>query len=296
MSGMLDIVVTGLSLGCVYALIALGFVLVFRASGVLNFAHGSFLLLGGYLVAVLRPALGFAGALAAAAVATAAVAGAVDLLLRYGDDTRAAHVQTIATIGIDILLVTELTRRIGGDLLPLGDPWGGAVLTAGPVGIAHSRLAAIAVCAAAIGAVFAAFRFTRWGLALRAAAEEPEAAALMGVRLGRVRAAAWCVGGALTVLAVVFLVAFPAPGLDRTTGQIALKAFPAAILGGLASPPGALVGGLLIGLTEAAAGGYQTELSALGEGFGDVVPYVVMLLVLLVRPSGLLGGKGTARV
>ncbi len=163
-----------------YALIALGFVLVFRASGVLNFAHGSFLLLGGYLVAVLRPVLGFAGALAAAAVATAAVAGAVDLLLRYGDDTRAAHVQTIATIGIDILLVTELTRRIGGDLLPLGDPWGGAVLTAGPVGIAHSRLAAIGVCALAIGAVFAAFRFTRWGLALRAAAEEPEAAALTG--------------------------------------------------------------------------------------------------------------------
>ncbi len=106
-------------------------------------------------------------------MATAAVAGAVRPAAAVRDDTRAAHVQTIATIGIDILLVTELARRIGGDLLPLGDPWGGAVLTAGPVGIAHSRLAAIAVCAAAIGAVFAAFRFTRWGLALRAAAEEP---------------------------------------------------------------------------------------------------------------------------
>jgi len=298
MTALLDSVLAGLALGAVYALVALGFVVVFKASGVLNFAHGSLLLFGGYLVAVLHDDLGFAGALALAVVATAALAGAVDrLLLQRGDpDPRAAHVQTIVTIGVDIVLLTDLSRRIGGDLLSLGDPWGDSVTRLGPVTVADSRIAAIVVSALAIGAVFALFRFTSWGLALRAAAEDTEAAALMGVRLTRVRTLAWCLAGALAALAAVFLAAFPAPGLERTTGQIALKAFPAAILGGLASPPGALAGSLLIGLTEALAAGYQSELHVLGEGFGDVVPYAVMVAVLLVRPTGLFGAKGVARV
>lgn len=298
MTAFLDSVLAGLALGAVYALVALGFVVVFKASGVLNFAHGSLLLFGGYLVAVLHDDLGFAGALALAVLATAALAGALDrLLLQRGDpDPQAAHVQTIVTIGVDIVLLTDLSRRIGGDLLSLGDPWGDAVTRLGPVTVADSRIAAIVVSALAIGAVFALFRFTSWGLALRAAAEDTEAAALMGVRLSRVRTLAWCLAGALAALAAVFLAAFPAPGLERTTGQIALKAFPAAILGGLASPPGALAGSLLIGLTEALAAGYQSELHVLGEGFGDVAPYAVMVAVLLVRPTGLFGAKGVARV
>ncbi|MDN3266973.1 branched-chain amino acid ABC transporter permease [Streptomyces sp. MA15] len=298
MTDLLDSLLGGLALGAVYALVALGFVVIFKASGVLNFAHGSLLLLGGYLVAVLHDDLGFAGALALAVVVTAALAGALDrfLLQRGGHDAHSAHVQTIVTIGIDIVLLTDLARRIGGDLLSLGDPWGDAVTDLGPLTVADSRLAAIAVSAVVIGAVFALFRFTPWGLSLRAAAEDTEAAALMGVRLGRVRAGAWCLAGALAALAAVFLAAFPAPGLERTTGQIALNAFPAAILGGLASPVGALAGSLVIGLTEALVIGYQSELHVLGDGFGEVAPYAVMLLVLLVRPNGLFGAKGAARV
>ncbi|MFH0172414.1 branched-chain amino acid ABC transporter permease [Streptomyces cacaoi] len=298
MTAFLDSILTGLALGAVYALVALGFVVIFKASGVLNFAHGSLLLFGGYLVAVLHDDLGFAGALAVAVLATAALAGALDrLLLQRGDpDPQAAHVQTIVTIGVDIVLLTDLSRRIGGDLLTLGDPWGDSVTRLGSVTVADSRLGAIAVSALAIGAVFALFRYTSWGLSLRAAAEDTEAAALMGIRLSRVRMLAWCLAGALAALAAVFLAAFPAPGLERTTGQIALKAFPAAILGGLTSPPGALAGSLLIGLTEALAAGYQSELHVLGEGFGDVAPYAVMVAVLLVRPTGLFGARGAARV
>ncbi|GGW39099.1 MULTISPECIES: branched-chain amino acid ABC transporter permease [Streptomyces] len=298
MTTLLDTLLNGLALGAVYALVALGFVVIFKASGVLNFAHGSLLLLGGYLVAVLHDDLGFAGALAVAVLTTAAVAGALDrLLLQRGDpDPKAAHVQTIVTIGVDIILVTDLSRRIGGDLLTLGDPWGDAVTGLGPVTVADSRLAAIVVSTVVIAGVFALFRFTPWGLSLRAAAEDVEAAALMGVRLSRVRMLAWCLAGALAALAAVFLAAFPAPGLERTTGQIALKAFPAAILGGMASPPGALAGSLLIGLTEALVAGYQSELHVLGEGFGDVAPYAVMVVVLLVRPTGLFGAKGAVRV
>jgi branched-chain amino acid transport system permease protein len=298
MTAFLDNTLSGLALGAVYALVALGFVVIFKASGVLNFAQGSLLLLGGYLVAVLHDDLGFAGALAVAVLATGLLAGAVDRLLlqRGGPDPAAAPVQTIVTIGVDIVLVTELSRRIGGDLLSLGDPWGDAVTGIGPVTVADSRIAAIAVSAVVIGAVFALFRFTPWGLSLRAAAEDTEAAALMGVRLSRVRMLAWCLAGALAALAAVFLAAFPAPGLERTTGQIALKAFPAAILGGMASPAGALAGSLVIGLTEAFVAGYQSDLHVLGEGVGDVAPYAVMIAVLLVRPTGLFGAKGAVRV
>jgi branched-chain amino acid transport system permease protein len=298
MTSLLDNVFNGLALGAVYALVALGFVIIFKASGVMNFAHGSLLLLGGYLTAVLHDDLGFAGALAASVLVTAAVAGAMDrfLLQAGGPDPHTAHVQTIVTIGVDILILTDLSRRIGGDLLSLGDPWGDSVSGLGPVTVADSRIAAIVVSAVVIAGVFALFRYTTWGLSLRAAAEDVEAASLMGVRLVRVRMTAWCLAGALAALAAVFLAAFPAPGLERTTGQIALKAFPAAILGGMASPPGALAGSLLIGMTEALVAGYQSDLHVLGEGFGDVAPYAVMVLVLLVRPTGLFGGKAAVRV
>ncbi|MFI2635262.1 branched-chain amino acid ABC transporter permease [Streptomyces collinus] len=298
MTSFLDNVFNGLALGAVYALVALGFVIIFKASGVMNFAHGSLLLLGGYLTAVLHDDLGFAGALAVSVLVTAAVAGAMDrfLLQAGGPDQHTAHVQTIVTIGVDILILTDLSRRIGGDLLSLGDPWGDSVSGIGPVTVADSRIAAIVVSAVVIAGVFALFRYTSWGLSLRAAAEDVEAASLMGVRLVRVRMLAWCLAGALAALAAVFLAAFPAPGLERTTGQIALKAFPAAILGGMASPPGALAGSLLIGMTEALVAGYQSDLHVLGEGFGDVAPYAVMVLVLLVRPTGLFGGKAAVRV
>lgn len=298
MTTFLDNVFNGLALGAVYALVALGFVIIFKASGVMNFAHGSLLLLGGYLTAVLHDDLGFAGALAVSVLVTAAVAGAMDrfLLQAGGPDPHTAHVQTIVTIGVDILILTDLSRRIGGDLLSLGDPWGDSVSGLGPVTVADSRIAAIVVSTVVIAGVFALFRYTSWGLSLRASAEDVEAASLMGVRLVRVRMLAWCLAGALAALAAVFLAAFPAPGLERTTGQIALKAFPAAILGGMASPPGALAGSLLIGMTEALVAGHQSDLHVLGEGFGDVAPYAVMVLVLLVRPTGLFGGKAAVRV
>ncbi|MCX2969229.1 MULTISPECIES: branched-chain amino acid ABC transporter permease [Streptomyces] len=296
MTTALDILLNGLALGSVYALVALGFVIIFKASGVMNFAQGSLLLLGGYLTAVLHEELGFLPALLLAVAATALVAGLVDRVLLRGMDPRHHHILTIMTIGVDILLLTELARRIGGDLLTLGDPWGNDVLTLAGVTVPTSRVASITVSVLVIGTVFAAFRHTDWGLSLRAASEDQEAAALMGVRLGRVRTLAWALAGALAALAALFLTAFPAPGLERTTGQIALKAFPAAILGGMASPPGALLGSLLIGVTEALAAGYQSELSALGRGLGDVAPYLVMIVVLLVRPHGLLGTKEAVRV
>lgn len=147
-----------------------------------------------------------------------------------------------------------------------------------------------------ITAFLLAFRYTSWGVAMRAAAESPETAALMGVRLGRVSLGAWAVAGGLAAVAALFLTVFPTPGLERATSLAALKAFPAAILGGLDSTTGALVGGLLVGITESLATGYQSDLTFLGRGLGDLAPYLVMVAILLIRPAGLFGTKELARV
>ncbi|MFC9330671.1 branched-chain amino acid ABC transporter permease [Kitasatospora sp. NPDC057015] len=296
MTTLAETVLNGVALGSVYALIALGFVLVFKASGVMNFAHGSVLLLGGWTTAASHGALGFPLAALLGAAVAAGAGGLLYLTAARGVRGAGVHVATILTIGVDLVLVTALARGIGADYLATGDPWGTAVVRLGGVSVAQSRLAGVAVSALLIAAFFAAFRWSRWGLAMRAASADQEAAALMGVRLGRVRLTAWCAAGALAAVAAVFLAAFPAPGLDRSTGQLALAAFPAAILGGMDSVLGALAGSVAIGLAGALATGYQDSLGALGEGLPGIAPYLVMIVVLLVRPAGLLGSKETSRV
>ena len=152
------------------------------------------------------------------------------------------------------------------------------------------------MAAVLISAFFVTFKYSSWGISMRAAAEDGEAAALMGIRMGRVSMLAWMIAGVLAAVAGLFAVGAPTPGVTPAVATVALSALPAAILGGLDSTGGALVGGVLIGLAEAMAAGYQDQIAFLGRGFGDVVPYVVMVAVLLVRPSGLFGTREMTRV
>ena len=147
-----------------------------------------------------------------------------------------------------------------------------------------------------LAAFFLAFKYTKWGVAMRASAEDAEAATLMGIRRGRVAAVAWMLAGLLACVAVVFLVAYPTPGLDGSIIPVALKAFPAAILGGLDSTAGALVGGLVVGVAEQLTLGYSSELAFLGRGFAEVMPFIIMIVVLLIKPSGLFGTRDVSRV
>ncbi len=296
MTQFLSLLLNGLSLGAVYALIALGFVIIFKASEVPSFMQGSLLLLGAYLIARLHDTLGFWGALVVGIGGAAIAAMLVERLLI--NRLRGAPVISLAilTIGVDLIIVTELTRRIGSDILNLGHPWGGGVIKLGGVGITENRALAIVVAAVIISAFFVTFKYSNWGISMRAAAEDGEAAALMGIRMGRVTMVAWMLAGMLAAVAGLFAVGAPTPGVTPAVALVALSALPAAILGGLDSTGGALVGGVLIGLAEAMAAGYQDQIAFLGRGFGDVVPYVVMVAVLLVRPSGLFGTREMTRV
>jgi branched-chain amino acid transport system permease protein len=297
MTHFLTLLVNGVSLGCIGALIALGFVIVFKATRVVNFAYGSLVLLGAYVVGRYHQSLGFAGAVLLAVAVTAVVAALVGVVVLRRVRLADPGALAIVTLGVDIVLATDLTRRIGTDLLTTGDPWGAQVVTIGGIHVPQTRVAAAVVAVVVVAALLAVVKFTDWGTGLRASAERPATATLMGIRLGRVAAGAWLLAGGLAAIAGLFLTAFPSPGITGSAGQAALGvAVPAAVLGGLDSTTGALVGGLAVGLTATLAAGYQDQLAFLGRGLGTVAPYLIMLLVLLVRPAGLFGSKEITRV
>jgi branched-chain amino acid transport system permease protein len=292
------VLISGLSLGCIYALIAMGFVIVFKATNVVNFAQASVVWLGAYIVAKLHKDLGFGGALAVAVVICALASALLDVI--FVGPLRRRHggldALAILTIGLNVLVGTEMSRRIGTDILNTGAPWGSDTVHLFGTTVPQTRIAAALLGLVLIGAFAAAFRYSDWGVAMRATAADAETAALMGIRLPRVAAGAWAVAGLLAAIGGAFLTSFPAAGVKNTTGVIALAAIPAAVLGGLDSIAGAVVGGLVIGVAVTFAAGYQDEISFLGRGLSDVVPYVVLLVVLLWRPNGLFGSKEISRV
>ena len=292
MNTFLQLVVNGLGKGAVYALLALGFVVIYKATEVVNFAHGSLVLVGGFVVYRLEGPIGWPAA-AALGIAGAALAG---LLIERALLSKAPHADqnslALLTIGVDVIVTEELVRRLGADMPFIGKPYDAQPIQFGSVTIFRTQAIALVVGAVLITAFFVAFRYSNWGVAMRAQAENREAAALVGIRSSRVTSTAWLVAGALAGVAVLFMATqdFSGAGLGRGTHAIALIAFPAAILGGLDSTLGAVVGGLVVGLTEALSAQY------ISFEFAKSAVFLVMLVVLVVRPSGLFGTKELSRV
>ncbi|WP_020666798.1 branched-chain amino acid ABC transporter permease [Amycolatopsis nigrescens] len=292
MNTFLQLVVNGLGKGAVFALLALGFVVIFKATEVINFAHGSLVLLGGYLVVVTRDALGWAGASLVGIAGAGLLALGVERLLlsrsRFADPNSLA----LLTIGIDVIITEEIVRRLGVTLPFLGEAWDAQPFQLGGITLFRTQLVALVVATVLITAFWLAFKHSDWGVAMRAQAENREAAALMGIRSARVTATAWLVAGSLAGVAVLFIATqdFSGAGLSRGTHSIALAAFPAAILGGLDSTAGAVVGGLVVGLVEALSAQY------ISFDFSKSAVFLVMLVVLVFRPSGLFGTRESTRV
>ncbi|MCA2226405.1 branched-chain amino acid ABC transporter permease [Nonomuraea aurantiaca] len=296
MTRLLELLVNGVSLGLLYALITLGFVIVFKATRVVNFAHASFLLLGVYVVASAQPSIGF-GAAALLGLAVAGLLGlATERLLLSRVDRRNHHAMAILTIGLNVVLTAELTRRLGESVLPLGAPWDGHVVKLGPLTLPLTVVLTIVAVPVLIGGLTALLTLTGWGLAMRASIADAEGAALVGIRLRRVSATAWVLAGLLATAAGIGLASFPSPGVSLSIESVAIAAFPAAIIGGFDSLGGAIAGGLIVGVVQVLVAGNQDSLSFLGLGAGDVVAYLVMIVVLLWRPSGLFGSKEFSRV
>lgn len=292
MNTFVQLLVNGLGKGAVFALLALGFVVIYKSTEVINFAHGSLALIGGYIIAVNVETLGFPLAAALGIGGAGLAALLIERLLlsrsRFADPSSLA----LLTIGIDVVVVEDIFRRLGTTVPYLGAPWDARPIQVGGVTLFSTQLVALVVGLVLITAFFLAFRFTNWGIAMRAQAENREAAALMGIRSSHVTATAWLVAGALAGVAVMFIVTqdFSGTGLSRSTHAIAFAAFPAAIIGGLDSTAGAVVGGVVVGLTQALTEVYVSI------PFAKVAVFLVMLVVLVVRPAGLFGTRELTRV
>jgi branched-chain amino acid transport system permease protein len=293
-----QLLVAGLALGCIYALVALGFTIIYRASQVINFAQGSFLLLGAYFVSwfTLDRSYPFAVAALLALAITAVVGVVFQLVVLRFTVGQPVFTVVMITIGLNIALEGAVPAMFGSTQRSIGDPWGSSAVSLGSVVINWDKLFTIVVTLLILGMFFAFNRFSRYGLAMRATAMDEEAAMAVGVPTRRVHAMAWGLAGAVATVGGFFLAGFPnslSPGIDA----IALRAFPAIILGGLDSPLGAVVGGVIIGLVEELTAGYQPNYASwLGNNFYSVAPYIVMILVLLVRPYGLFGQRPAERV
>lgn len=306
----IEAIAEGLSLGAIYALLAMGFVIIFKATQVLNFAHGALAALGAFFVASFATLINFPGrymegapqwlrwslSVLVALVAAALVGMLIErLFLRpmLGEELFAV---AIVTLGIDIALRNVTNDFIGTDPRPLGDPWGTQILDLGFVTVAHTEVAQITVSLILMAAVAVFFR-SRTGVAMQATAFDQEAARAQGISVGRIFSIAWAIGAVLAAVAGIFVSVFPrrSAGVDPATAFFAFKAFPAIILGGLDSVVGAVVGGFAVGLAEAFAGEF-IEFDFLGTGFAGIVPYLLMLLVLLIKPYGLFGTEEIRRV
>jgi branched-chain amino acid transport system permease protein len=183
---------------------------------------------------------------------------------------------------------------IGPDVRPIGDPWRLSTWRVGGVLVERRFVAMAVTTAVVVGALFLFFAHTRTGLAMRAASFDQEAALAQGISVGAVFAVSWALAGGLAGLAGMFVGV--GGGVDQQLWLVALKALPVIIIGGLDSLGGAVIGGLIVGVTESLFGTYQDHLPWLGQNFAVVSPYALMLVVLLVRPYGLFGTREVERV
>jgi branched-chain amino acid transport system permease protein len=287
----------GIALGSVYALVALGFTVVFRATRVINFAQGEMLAFGAFFTSwlVLTGGLPFWLAFLIGALVTAAIGLLFQMfVLRFGLG-RPDFTIVMLTLGLAAVLQSAIAPLFGSNPRSNGDPWGASAVHVAGLTLNWVQIWSIATALVVLGA-FYWFNRTHFGLAMRAAASDEEAALAVGIPLRRVFAVAWGLAGLVACIGGVFVSGFPST-LDPSVSNVALLAFPAIILGGIDSTTGAVVGGFVIGAVQELTAGYQPQyLSWLGHNFYLAAPYVVMIIVLLVRPYGLFGSRPAERL
>jgi branched-chain amino acid transport system permease protein len=294
MSFCLALIVDGALAGAIYALIALGFVVVYKASRVINFALGEWLMLGALLAAagVSRLALGLPGALLLACVGMIAFAALFNRLVLRRLVGRPTVSLIMVTLGLGALM------RGGSAIAFRGVPGGVAlpvpqhVIEVGGLFIASDKLIAGVVATLAVAAVTALFQWSRTGVALRALADDDRAAMAAGIDVQHHLVIAWGALGVLSVLAGTLWTSVGSGGVGLVI--VGLKVFPVVVIGGLDSIPATLVAALLVGILETLAAGYVDPL--IGTGFSSVAAFIVVIIVLFTRPYGLLGGADVRRI
>jgi branched-chain amino acid transport system permease protein len=283
-------VINGLAMGCIYALVALGFVLIYKATEIINFAQGDLMMIGAFLAftCVNFLHLPFLLALLIALILMGFLGRTIEWVVLRPLVGEPAFALVMATIAIGILL-----RSLGGMIWGYDTYKFSAGITDVPVRIGSWAVSSVnlwimAITVILIIGLYLFFNRTRAGISMEAASQNQLAAYLMGIGVKKVFSNIWGISAIVAAVAGIFLT--PIQFLNYNMGFIGLKAFPAAVLGGFGSIPGAILGGIIIGVSESLAGVY------LPAGFKEVFAWVVLILVLMIRPEGLFGIHQKKRV
>jgi branched-chain amino acid transport system permease protein len=287
------LLVSGLTTGSLYALVAMGLVVVYKATTVVNFAHGELFMIGGFFAYTFHVLLklGYVVSLVLAVSATL-VLGLVTERLAYRPLMRAPAISVVlAAVGFSFVLKGAARQIWGGlgDYMPFPPVVATPAITMGGLILVPQQLVVLAGALVCMGLFTAFFTATRTGKMMQATAENAKAARLVGIRVDRVYAFTWGVGAATAAAAAVLMapLTFVYPDVGS---PLLVKAFAAAVLGGFGSLPGAVLGGFSIGLIENLAGGY------INTSFTDISAFLVIMLVLIVRPTGFFGPRAVRRI
>ena len=281
----IQLVITGVALGCIYGLIALGFVLIYKATETVSFVQGDLMMLGAFCGLGLMTMLGFPYWLAVPStiVAMGLTGVLIERVVIRPILGQPAFSIVMLTIGIGYVLRGLITMipAIGTETHVLPVPYKDQIWHLGGLVLNVEHMAVIVCTALLCALLFAAFRYSKLGVAMQASSQNQLAAYYMGIPVKRINGLVW--GLAAAVAAIAGLLLAPIIFVHANLGYVGLKAFPAAVIGGFGSLPGAIVGGLVIGVVESLAGFYAPE------GWKDIAPYVAVLIMLWVKPNGIFG-------
>ena len=285
MTELLQQILNGLAIGSVYTLVALGLTVVFGILGIAHFAHGSLAMFGGYLTFVFSTSMGLSFfASIAMAMPVGAVMGMLIERLAYRPVRDAPHINAfIIALGLTMMLEGGNLLLFGADQVIIQTPYQ-QVFDFGGIFVAQLRMVVIVTAVTLVAVVTLLLLKTKTGKSVRAVAQNRHAAVLMGVNVNFVSSVVFAISSALGVAAGALIGALLAlaPGVGES---FAVKGFAVLILGGLGSLPGAILGGLVLGVSESLAAGF------LSSAYKDVISFLIMILVLLVMPQGLMGKK-----
>ena len=290
----LQLVIQGLAVGSVYALVALGFVLIYKASSVINFAQGELLMVGAYICLALLTTYQvpfWAGFFLTMGFSVILALLIERLVLRPMIGEPAISIIMI-TIGLSLVLKSIVAAMWGTQIKVFPPIFPETPLRVGEIIV--SQVYIFTFLASVVFLVLFAlfFKYSRMGIAMRATANSNQVALSMGISVKKVFAISWCV--AAVVSAVGGILIGNINGVNSTLAGVGLKVFPAVILGGLDSIPGAVLGGLIIGILENLSGGYLDHF--FGGGVKEVAPFVVLVIILMIKPYGLFGTEEIERV
>ncbi len=289
---LLQILLSGVAAGCIYGLIALGFVLIYKATETVSFAQGDLMMVGGFVALLLLNSwsLSLWLALPLTVLSMALVGWLLERVMVRPVLGQPAFSIVMLTLGIGYLLrgLVTMLPGVGTETHALQLPYAGQTLQLGTAVLASEQLIVVAVTLLLSGALYLLFRFSKVGVAMQAASQNQLAAYYMGIPVRRLNGLIWGLAAGVAGLAAVLLA--PVTFVHANMGFIGLKAFPAAVVGGFGSLPGAIVGGVIIGVVESLAGFY------LPEGFKDVSAYVLVLVMLALMPHGLFGERLAKKV